>query len=141
MRKIYGSINKICGSYFSLSENITFIGITLLQAARREKSIERKEELLKQAVDHLSDQPINIDMSVVPYLLVDNGNYTTLADLALRKLRALQSLKLEERERIMTKQDYDAAKDECYSILLSLFAAIDQSITKIIPPPANNRDE
>ena len=141
MRKIYGSINKICGSYFSLSENITFIGITLLQAARREKSIERKEELLKQAVDHLSDQPINIDMSVVPYLLVDNGNYTTLADLALRKLRALQSLKLEERERIMTKQDYDAAKDECYSILLSLFAAIDQSITNIIPPPANNRDE
>lgn len=103
--------------------------------------IQRKEELLKQAVDHLSDQPINIDMSVVPYLLVDNGNYTTLADLALRKLRALQSLKLEERERIMTKQDYDAAKDECYSILLSLFAAIDQSITKIVPPPSNNRDE
>jgi hypothetical protein len=124
-----------------LSENITFIGITLLQAAKREKSIQRKEELLKQAVDHLSDQPINIDMSVVPYLLVDNGNYTTLADLALRKLRALQSLKLEERERIMTKQDYDAAKDECYSILLSLFAAIDQSITKIVPPPSNNIDE
>lgn len=141
MRKIYGSINKICGSYFSLSENITFIGITLLQAAKREKSFQRKEDLLKQAVDHLSDQPINIDMRVVPYLLVDNGNYTTLADLALRKLRALQSLKLEERERIMTKQDYDAAKDECYSILLSLFAAIDQSITKIVPPASSKRDE
>jgi hypothetical protein len=34
-------------------------------------------------------------------------------------------MKLEERERIMSKQDYEAAKDECYSIILSLFAAID----------------
>ena len=90
MRQIYGSINKICGSYFSLSENITFIGITLLQAAKKEKSLQKKEELLKQAIDHLTDQPINIDMKIVPYLLVDNGNYSTLADLTLRKLRALE---------------------------------------------------
>jgi hypothetical protein len=41
-------------------------------------------------------------MSVVPYLLVDNGNYTTLADLTLRKLKALESLNFEERERLMT---------------------------------------
>jgi hypothetical protein len=130
MRQIYGSINKVCKSYFSLGENITFIGITLLQAAKKEKVIQRKEELLKQAVDHLCDQPVNIDMNIVPYLLVDNGNYTTLADLCLRKLKALESLTLEERERIMTKSDYESAKDECYSIILSLFAAIDQSITK-----------
>jgi hypothetical protein len=55
MRQIYGGINKVCKSYFSISENITFIGITLLQAAKKEKSLQRKEELLKQAVDHLSD--------------------------------------------------------------------------------------
>ena len=42
-------------------------------------------------------------MSVVPFLLIDNGNYTTLADLVLRKLRALESLRVEERERMMTK--------------------------------------
>ena len=124
-----------------MSENITFIGITLLQAAKREKSIQRKEELLKQAVDHLTDQPINIDMSVVPYLLVDNGNYTTLADLTLRKLRALESLKVEERDRIMTKSDYINAKDECYSIILSLFAAIDQSINKNLPASSNNNKD
>jgi len=42
-------------------------------------------------------------MRVVPYLLVDNGNYTTLADLTLRKLRALEGMKREERDRIMTQ--------------------------------------
>jgi hypothetical protein len=42
-------------------------------------------------------------MKIVPYLLVDNGNYSTLADLTLRKLRALEKMKLEERERIMSK--------------------------------------
>jgi hypothetical protein len=42
-------------------------------------------------------------MTIVPQLLVDNGNYTTLADLTLRKLRALEALKVEERERMMTK--------------------------------------
>jgi hypothetical protein len=50
-------------------------------------------------------------------------------------------MKLEERERIMSKQDYEAAKDECYSIILSLFAAIDQSITKVVQHPSNNKDE
>ncbi len=80
-------------------------------------------------------------MSVVPFLLVDNGNYTTLADLTLRKLKALESLKLEQRERLMTKSDYESAKDECYSIILSLFAAIDLSITKTAPPQATNKGE
>jgi len=44
-------------------------------------------------------------------LLVDNGNYTTLADLSLRKLRALENLSTEERERQMTSFDYTSAKE------------------------------
>jgi len=49
----------------------------------------KKEQLLKQAIDHLTSQPINIDMNQIPQLLVDNGNYTSLADLTLRKIKAL----------------------------------------------------
>jgi hypothetical protein len=69
-------------------------------------------------------------MSEVPLLLVDNGNYTSLADLTLRKIKALDSLPLEQRERLMSKDEYDHAREQCYSIILSLFAAIDQSISK-----------
>lgn len=73
-------------------------------------------------------------MNEVPLLLVDNGNYTSLADLTLRKIKALDSLSIETRERFMSKMEYEKARDQCYSIILSLFAAIDQSISKEISP-------
>ena len=63
-------------------------------------------------------------------MLVDNGNYTSLADLTLRKIKALDSLSVEQRERLMSKEEYERAREQCYSLILSLFAAIDQSISK-----------
>ena len=95
MRKKYAYINKVCSTFFSEDENIAFIGVNLLQAAKKEKSLEKREELLKQAITHLASQPLNIDMNEVPLLLVDNGNYTSLADLTLRKIKALDSLSIE----------------------------------------------
>jgi len=77
-----------------------------LQAARKEKSKAKKEELLKQSIEHLSSQPLNIDMNQIPQLLVDNGNYTSLADLTLRKIKALESLSLDQRERLMTEIEF-----------------------------------
>jgi hypothetical protein len=50
-------------------------------------------------------------MSEVPQLLVDNGNYTSLADLTLRKIRVLERLSLAERERLMTESEYKTAKE------------------------------
>jgi hypothetical protein len=95
MRKKYAYINKVCSTFFSEDENIAFIGINLLHAAKKEKSLEKREELLKQAITHLASQPLNIDMNEVPLLLVDNGNYTSLADLTLRKIKALDSLAID----------------------------------------------
>jgi hypothetical protein len=79
-------------------------------------------------------------MNEVPLLLVDNGNYTSLADLTLRKIKALDSLSIESRERFMSKMEYEKARDQCYSIILSLFAAIDQSISKEISPSLDSTD-
>jgi hypothetical protein len=79
-------------------------------------------------------------MNEVPLLLVDNGNYTSLADLTLRKIKALDSLSIETRERFMSKMEYEKARDQCYSIILSLFAAIDQSISKEISPSLDSTD-
>lgn len=140
MRKKYAYINKVCSTFFSEDENIAFIGVNLLQAAKKEKSLEKREELLKQAITHLASQPLNIDMNEVPLLLVDNGNYTSLADLTLRKIKALDSLSIETRERFMSKMEYEKARDQCYSIILSLFAAIDQSISKEISPSLDSTD-
>jgi hypothetical protein len=95
MRKKYAYINKVCSTFFSEDENIAFIGVNLLHAAKKEKSLEKREELLKQAITHLASQPLNIDMNEVPLLLVDNGNYTSLADLTLRKIKALDSLAID----------------------------------------------
>jgi hypothetical protein len=64
-------------------------------------------------------------MNEVPLLLVDNGNYTSLADLTLRKIKALDSLAIDQRERLMSQMEFEKARDQCYSIILSLFAAID----------------
>ncbi len=36
MRTKYYRINKICSTYFSQSENVAFIGVTLLEAAKKE---------------------------------------------------------------------------------------------------------
>lgn len=69
-------------------------------------------------------------MSEVPRLLVDNGSYTSLADLTLRKIRALEKLTGAERDRLMSETEYKTAKEQCYSIILSLFAAIELSISK-----------
>lgn len=95
MRKKYAYINKVCSSFFSEDENIAFIGVNLLQAAKKEKVLEKREDLLRQAITHLASQPLNIDMIEVPILLVENGNYTSLADLTLRKIKALESLSIE----------------------------------------------
>jgi hypothetical protein len=54
MRKKYAYINKVCSTFFSEDENIAFIGVNLLHAAKKEKSLEKREELLKQAITHLA---------------------------------------------------------------------------------------
>ena len=40
----------------------------------------------------------------------------------------------------MSKMEYEKARDQCYSIILSLFAAIDQSISKEISPSLDSTD-
>jgi hypothetical protein len=54
MRKKYAHINKVCSSYFTEDENIAFIGVNLLQAAKREKELQKREDLLRQAITHLA---------------------------------------------------------------------------------------
>lgn len=66
MKQKYSRINKVCSTYFSQSENVAFIGVTLLEAAKKEKSLQRKEDLLRQAIEHLTANPLNIDMIVIP---------------------------------------------------------------------------
>jgi hypothetical protein len=51
MRTKYAHINKVCDTFFSKNENVAFIGITLLQAAKKEKNTFKREELLKQAIE------------------------------------------------------------------------------------------
>jgi hypothetical protein len=45
-------------------------------------------------------------MNSLPELLVENGNYTSLADLTLRKIKALEALPLDQRERFMSEREY-----------------------------------
>lgn len=41
----------------------------------------------------------------------------------------------------MSKDEYQAAREQCYSIILSLFAAIDQSISKETSPQADPKNQ
>ena len=106
MRQRLFQIQKTCDTYFQKCENLAIIGVSLLKAAKNERNISKREDLLKQAIENLSSQPLNIDLTTVPYLLVENGNYTSLADLTLRKLRLLQQMKPSERQRNMTALEY-----------------------------------
>lgn len=51
MRNKYALVNKTCDTFFSKNENIAFIGVSLLQTARKEKNLQRKEAMLKQAIE------------------------------------------------------------------------------------------
>jgi len=42
-------------------------------------------------------------MTLVPQLLAENGNYSSLADLTLRKINALEGLSKDQRERLMSE--------------------------------------
>lgn len=106
MRQRLFQIQKTCDTYFQKCENLAIIGVSLLKAAKNERNISKREDLLKQAIENLSSQPLNIDLTTVPYLLVENGNYTSLADLTLRKLRVLQQMAPSERQRNMTALEY-----------------------------------
>jgi len=106
MRQRLFQIQKTCDTYFQKCENLAIIGVSLLKAAKNERNISKREDLLKQAIENLSSQPLNIDLTTVPYLLVENGNYTSLADLTLRKLRVLQQMTPSERQRNMTALEY-----------------------------------
>ena len=55
-------------------------------------------------------------MILVPQLLIENGNYTSLADLTLRKIKALDELNLnpKERDRVMTEEALKNERNHCY---------------------------
>ena len=63
IKQKYANISKVCNTYFSKEENLNFIGISLLQTARKEKDQRNKEDLLKQAIEHFCAHPLNIDMT------------------------------------------------------------------------------
>lgn len=69
-------------------------------------------------------------MNQIPQLLIENGNYTSLADLTLRKIKALEGLTKEERDRLLGELEYRNSIEQCYSVIISLFVAIDQSLLK-----------
>ncbi len=69
-------------------------------------------------------------MNEIPLLLAENGNYTSLADLTLRKIKALNSLRPEERLKRMSDSEYTQQIEECHGVILALFGAIDKSIVK-----------
>ena len=62
-------------------------------------------------------------LSIVP-MLVETGNFQTIVDLCLRKIRAIDQNKTEE-----NAEDFNDFKDECYTIILQLIAAIEYSIS------------
>lgn len=47
-------------------------------------------------------------MTIVPQLLVENGNYSSLADLTLRKINALEGLSKDQRERLFSEDQYQS---------------------------------
>lgn len=107
-----------------------FLGENYLRRAVIENDIEKKQQLIKAGVDLLIQNPIRVDMIKVPELLAETGNYTTLADIILRKLKALKSLSEQERTKLMTEEDFTQSISDCYGVLVSLFGAIDKSITR-----------
>ena len=70
----------------------------------KEKNIHKREELLKHALEQLSSDPTKINFSSIKGLLVENGNFSTLADLLLRKIKAFKSMK--DSEKIKYDKDY-----------------------------------
>ena len=83
-----------------------FLGENFLRRAVIETEMDKKQHLIKTGVDLLIQNPIKIDMTKVPELLGETGNYTTLADIILRKLKALKSLPEQERMRTMSEEDF-----------------------------------
>jgi hypothetical protein len=63
-------------------------------------------------------------------LLVDDGYFTGLADLALRKIQAYKEMKDLERARY-DKSQIDFEVDECYALIISMLVAFDISINKL----------
>mmetsp|Transcript_3676 Transcript_3676/g.2747 ORF Transcript_3676/g.2747 Transcript_3676/m.2747 type:complete len:189 (+) Transcript_3676:382-948(+) len=117
MRRV-AKMRKLCANLFTEAENQTFIGETILKNAAREKNAERRDELMKHAIEQIQKEPAGIDLRSVVPVLIDSGHYLSLVELCLRKAAALQ------RE----GEDQDE-KDECYALVLSLFSALEFSIT------------
>lgn len=82
---------------------------------------------MKQAIDQLSQEPIKLDLDTISPLLVENGNFSSLVDLTLRKIRALNNLS-EADKLIMGEFEFENKLNRCHSLILSLFAALDISI-------------
>eukprot|EP00347_Sterkiella_histriomuscorum_P003419 403364365 len=120
-------INNLCSALFTIEENKAFVGESLISTAVKEQNQQKREELLKQAMFSLCEQPLEIDLTILAPLLVEIGNFSSLVDLTLRKISALNNLSEIQRKNI-DQQEAQNMRDQCYEIILQLFSAIDISI-------------
>lgn len=56
-------------------------------------------------MESLGSEPAKINMGTVPVLLAENGNYTSLADLTLRKIKALSAMQGNKRVKSMNDEE------------------------------------
>jgi len=115
-------MRKVCNSLFTESENQTFIGETILKTAAREKNQEKKEQMMKEAIDQIQRNPLAIDLRQTLPVLIENGHYLSIVDLCLKKACLLARAGEKESET-------QARLDECYAVILHLISALEFSIT------------
>lgn len=112
-------IQNVCPTLFSSSSQQTFVGLTLLQQAIKEKDTVKRQALINDGVSQLEKKPEVLNLKQVVPVLTRLKDFLTIVDLALRKAKYLQEFGGQDSEKMLK---------ECYEVVLDLFSALDQSI-------------
>ena len=108
---------NLCQTLFSPGENRIFIGESLLQNSLQEINLDKKEELMKEAMNAFDADPLRVDLETIIPMLVKNANFAVIVHICLKKLQLLNIA--EETDKI----------EELYDIIVTLFNALDKVIS------------
>ena len=78
-------VHELCSTMFSAGEYGVFLGESHLQTAITEKDVGRKGQLVKEAMEKLLKNPLDINFKTVVPLMVKNGNIVAIVQLVLEK--------------------------------------------------------
>ena len=107
----------LCKTMFSPGENRLFIGESLLQNSLNEVDTDKKEQLMREAMEAFDADPRRVDLAYIIPMLVKNANWTMLVYLSLKKLKLLD-----------ITNDTNSI-EELYDIIVTLFSMLDRVIT------------